>query len=255
MTPNTVARALAADEPVYGAWVESTSPRAADVLAASGLDWLAIDMEHTPADFRTVETILRGVDVAETTPLVRLSSVEHAIQGGCKRALDAGARGLIVPQVETPEQAARVVAEAKFPPAGTRGVAGSVRANGYGTDFDQCVSDANAETLVVVQLETTTAVERADVILAVDGIDVAFVGENDLSASYGHPGEKNREDVRQAVSRVRRAAEANDVYAGLAGRTPEKLAERLAEGFRFFLLGGDLSLLRDGIAARLPDDR
>lgn len=250
MTDGTAA-ALAAGEPVYGAWIESVSPRMAEALAATRLDWLGIDMEHGPVGPADVEALVRAVE-PEATPLVRLPSVEYAVARGCKLALDAGAGGVIVPRVEDAAEARAVVEAATFPPEGDRGVAGSVRANGYGERFDEHVADADAETLVVVQIETVAAVEAAADVLATPGVDVGFVGENDLSASHGVPGRSDAEPVREGVAAVREAAAEAGVHAGVAARGPAAVEDRLAAGFRFFLLGGDLSLARDGLDGRLP---
>lgn len=250
-TRNETLRKLREDEPVVGAWLLSMSPRAAEVMTATDLDWIGIDTEHTPVTGETVEGAVRGIEHHDTTPIARLPSAEATIAGEAKHALDSGAQGVLIPGVETVETAERAVRAAYFPPDGNRGVAGTTRANRYGLAFDDYVATANDETLVVMQIETTQAVERVEDILAVDGIDVAFIGENDLSSAYGHPGEKDHPDVTGAVDRVYEAALANDVIPGIGGRTPERMADRIDRGFRFFLLGADVKFMRDGIAAFL----
>lgn len=247
MTMNHTLRSLAAGEPVVGAWLLSCSPRAAAVLAGTGIDWVGIDTEHAPYSPERVEATVRAVGEA-ATPIVRLPSVEAAAMGEAKRALDAGAQGLIVPGVETVEGTERVVRSARFPPDGDRGVAGTVRANDYGEGFDEYLTSANEDTLVAIQLETPAAIDRVDEILAVDGIDVAFVGENDLSASLGYPGETDHPEVTAAVERTLDAARDAGVHPGIAARTPEALSDRIDRGFRFFLLGADLSFMRRGVA-------
>ena len=243
---NETLERLTAGRVVRGAWVLSGSPRVAEVLARTPVDWLAVDTEHAPAAPERVEAIVRAIEPA-ATPLVRLPSVEAACAGAAKQALDVGARGVIVPGVESAAEAERAVAAARFPPAGERGVAGTVRANAYGDRFDQYVATANDETIVVVQIETPAAVDRVDEILGVEGIDVAFIGENDLSAAMGHPGEKDHEAVVTAVETVREAAAERGIYPGIGGRTPERMDDRIDRGFRWFLLGADLSFARAGI--------
>jgi 2-dehydro-3-deoxyglucarate aldolase/4-hydroxy-2-oxoheptanedioate aldolase len=235
-----------------GAWLLSGSPRVAEVLSRTELDWVGIDTEHAPYSPEGVEAAVRALE-PEVTPLVRLPSVEAAVAGEAKHALDSGAQGVLVPGVETAGDAEDVVRAAAFPPDGERGAAGTVRANGYGERFGDYVATANDETLVVVQLESREAVERAEEILAVDGVDVAFVGENDLSTALGHPGEKGHPEVTAAVDRVFEAARANDVPPGIAGRTPATMADRADRGFRFFLLGADLSFVRSGVEPFLSD--
>jgi len=244
---NHVLARLAEDDSVFGAWVLSMSPRMAETLAAGRLDWVGIDTEHAPVGPELMESMVRAVEPHDATPIVRLPSVERAIEGGAKRALDAGAGGIIVPDVRTREEAAQVVTAATFPPDGERGVAGTTRANGYGRNFRDYVETANDETLVVVQLESPAAIDRADDILSVEGIDVAFVGENDLSSAMGYPGEKDQPAVRRAVTSVKETAIEHGVTPGIGGRTPADARERIAAGYRFFLLGADLTFARSGI--------
>lgn len=246
MTNDTLA-ALDAGETAVGAWLLSGSPRAGEALARTGIDWVGIDTEHAPYSPERVEAAVRAVE-RTATPVVRLPSVAAAVAGGAKHALDAGARGLILPGIETAADAERAVQAARFPPTGERGVAGTVRANAYGESFDDYVATANDGTLIVAQFESPAAVERVDEILAVDGIDVAFVGENDLSAALGYPGGTDHPDVTAAVDRVFNAARAADVHPGIAGRTPERMADRAERGFRFFLAGSDLGFMRDAAA-------
>lgn len=246
---------LGADRPAFGAWCLSMSPRAAEVLAGTRLDWVGIDTEHAPIDPQTMEEMVRAVQYGGATPIVRVPSVEVAVAGACKHALDAGAGGVLVPGVEDRQDARRAVAAAKFPPMGERGVASTTRANRFGTAFDDYVETANDETLVSVQLESTTAIDNAAEILAVEGIDVAFVGENDLSASMGHPGKKDRPPVTEAVERVRELALEHGVSPGIAARTPDDVRDRIEAGYRFFLLGADVTFVRVGVDRLLPDGR
>lgn len=243
---NETLRKLEVGDVVVGAWLLSGSSRVAEVLSRTAVDWVGIDAEHAPHSPERVEALVRAVE-RDATPLVRLPSVEAAVTGGTKRALDCGARGIIVPEIETAADAERVVRATRFPPEGDRGVAGTVRANEYGERFEDYVTTANDETLVILQLESPAAVERAEEILTVDGIDVAFVGENDLSAALGHPGETDHPAVKEAVQRAVEVATANDVYPGIAGRTPAAVTDRTERGFRFFLLGADLTFLRGGV--------
>lgn len=252
---NDVKRALSDDEPVFGAWADAGSPRMAETLAGSGLDWVGVDREHTPFTAETTEALVRAVEGSGATTLVRLPSVDAALDGAAKCALDSGAGGIIVPGVETPGEAERVVGAARFPPVGDRGVSGSVRANGHGRRFDEYVSGANEATLVVVQIESRAGVERASETLAVDGVDVVLVGQNDLSASHGFPGRTDLEAVRADVDAIRDAALANDVAAGIVATTPEDIASRIDEGYRFFLVGGALGLVRTGVESVVPASR
>ena len=249
---NTVVRKIERGETVVGAWLLSGSARAAEVLSRTRLDWIGIDTEHAPYSPERVESVVRAIE-PRATSLVRLPSVEAAVAGAAERALDAGASGIIVPGVDAPADAERVVRVAKYPPAGERGVAGTVRANAYGEHFDDYVGAANDETLVVIQLESIEAVERAEDILSIDGIDVAFVGENDLSSTINRPGETDHPEVRTAVEQVREAALEQDVIPGIAARTPKSMDQRADRGFQFLLLGADLSFMCRGVKRVLSE--
>lgn len=226
------------------------SPRVAEVLAGSDLDWLVIDMEHSPIGFAEVEAVIRAIDRTDTTPLIRLPELE-SVRGAAKRALDSGARGVIVPRIESAEAAYRVVQAARFPPDGDRGMAGSVRASGYGRSFEQFHSSANSDILVFVMIETATGVNRAEAILTVDGVDGVFIGENDLSVSYGEPGEKDLPAVQEGVKTVQNVAETADVYTGLVAGDPQRLERRRSEKFDLISIGSDLSLLSVAVTDRL----
>lgn len=253
MQENTAKRRLSAGEPVFGAWVDAANPRVAEALASAGLDWVGVDREHAPTAAESTEAIVRALEGTAATSLVRLPSVDAALAGAAQHALDSGAGGIIVPGVETPEQAERVVDAARFPPVGDRGVAGSVRANDHGDSFDEYVERANAETLVVVQVESRAGVERSAETLAVEGVDAVLVGQNDLSASHGYPGESDREAVQSDVRTIREAAEANGVVPGIAASSPATIDHRLDEGFRFILVGGAMGLVRKGVAQTVPE--
>ena len=251
---NETRRKLVDDEPVYGAWVQSLSPRTAEVMTQTDLDWIGIDMEHTPIGARGTEDIVRAIEGSGVDPIVRLPSVAFATAGGVKRALDAGARGVIVPRIESPEDAEVAISAALFPPDGDRGVAGSVRANDHGASFDDYVAAAPEETLIVVQIETAAGAERAPEILAVPRIDAVLIGENDLSSTHGHPGEHDRPAVREDVDHIVTAAKEHGVRPGAATRDPARLADRREAGFRFFLLGSDLAFVRAGVTDLLAMD-
>lgn len=252
---NTTLRQMENGEPTFGAWVSSMSPRTAEVYGVSGLDWAVIDMEHTPVDTAMVEEIIRGADRHETTPLVRLPAFDYGIRSTCKRVLDSGAQGIIVPRIETAEQAEEIVEAARYPPAGKRGVVGSSRANYYGTKFDEYVENANDEIMVAVQIETATGADRADEILAVDGIDAVVIGANDLSTTHGAPGDSSHPAVVEDIERIRAAAESHGVHPGIVAATAADIEQRIDEGFRFLAIGTDLYFLSRSIDQLVPNDK
>lgn len=248
-----LAELLESGKTVTGVWIQSGNPRVIEALGATGIDWVGLDMEHTPVTFETLESLIRAAERSSLDTMVRVPGVDLAAMQGCQQALDLGAAGLIVPRVERREDVSEVLAASTFPPDGTRGVAGSVRANGHGEQFEGYVSTADEEVVFAVQIETPRGVEHADEILATPGVDVGFVGENDLSASLGVPGRTERPEVRERVTVVRKAAVEHDVVPGIAARDRDQFRERTARGYRFFLLGSDLTFVRRGVKSVLAD--
>lgn len=250
--PKTTTTSLADGTPVFGAWVQSMSPRIVESLGGTDLDWVGIDMEHTPTSIETAERLVRAGDGVGLDAFVRMPSVEYATQRGAQQALDIGATGLIVPRIERSADVQSVVDAASFPPEGARGVAGSIRANRHGTNFEGYASTANDELVIVAQIENQVGIDNVEDIVAVDGVDVCFVGENDLSANLGRIGEKQHSAVQTRVERVRESAVDAGVVPGIAGRTPGQMRDRMDEGYGFFLLGGDLTFVRRGVSSIFP---
>lgn len=240
-------------DPTFGAWVSSMSPRSAEVLGVNGLDWSVIDMEHSPVGLPRSENLIRAVEHYGMTPLVRVPEPDSGLKGVSKRVLDSGAMGIIVPRVESGDQAERILDAALYPPKGDRGAVGSSRANDYGTNFDEYVGRANDELMLCVQLETVAGADHAEEILSVDGINCVFIGENDLSTSHGVPGRKDHDDVQADVERILQTATENDVHAGIVAPTPERIEKRIADGFDFISIGSDLSFMHRSIGQLLPE--
>jgi 2-keto-3-deoxy-L-rhamnonate aldolase RhmA len=251
-TNDTLAK-ISNGKTTYGAWVSSMSPRVAETFGANGLDWAVVDMEHSPIGAAGVENVIRGVETAGITPFVRVPELDYGLKGTFKRVLDSGAMGVIVPRVESKEQAEEVVDAAMYPPEGDRGVVGGSRANDYGTDFDGYVDSANGELFVCIQLETATGADNAEEILSVDGINGVFVGENDLSATHGVPGKKGRDAVQEDVDYILSVASDEDVAAGIVAPTEEKIAERVDDGYDLISIGSDLYFIGHSIGQLLPE--
>lgn len=251
-TNETLAK-VASGETTFGAWVSSMSPRAAEAFGANGLDWAVVDMEHSPIGAAGVENVVRGMETAGITPFVRVPELDYGLKGTFKRVLDSGAMGVIVPRVESREEAERVVEAAMYPPEGDRGVVGGSRVNEYGTNFDGYVGSANDELFVCVQLETATGADNAADILSVDGVNGVFVGENDLSATHGAPGGKGIEAVQADVDHILSAANDNGVATGIVAPTREKIAERVDDGYDLISIGSDLYFVGHSIGRLLPE--
>lgn len=238
----TFRQRLKEHEMLVGTVVTLAAPEVAEVLSAAGFDWLFIDAEHSPLDASAVQHMLQG---AGSTPcLVRLARGDEV---SIKKALDAGATGIIVPLVNSAEQAAQMVSWAKYAPLGTRGV-GVGRAHGYGFAFQEYVSRANDETVVVVQAEHIDAVNNIEAIVQVPGVDAVLIGPYDLSASLGRLGEVTHPDVVAAIDRVTQACRTAHMPLGIFGLTPDAVRPYIERGYTLLAVSVDTVLL--GTAAR-----
>lgn len=237
---NPLKRALREGRPVIGLWTQLVSPIAAEVLAGAGFDFLVIDTEHAPNELPAVQAQLQATAAGgPAAPVVRPVWNDPVV---LKRLLDAGAQNLLVPFVQSADEARRAVAATRYPPAGIRGVAVATRANRYGRvgDYFRRVHD---ELCVHVQLETRLALEHLEAIAAVDGVDGLFIGPSDLAADMGHLGDSGHPEVQaaidDAVARIRKTGKAPGILAPI-----EADARRwLERGCLFVAVGSDLGLL------------
>jgi 2-dehydro-3-deoxyglucarate aldolase/4-hydroxy-2-oxoheptanedioate aldolase len=237
----TFAERLRAGERLVGTIVTLPAPSVSELLSQSGLDWLWIDTEHAPIDGAAAQMLLQAA---------RIPCVVRTADGSeptLKKALDMGADGVIVPLVNTAEQARAIVACCKYPPTGRRAV-GLVRAQDYGFNLEETVRTANERTSVIVQIEHIEGVRNIDAICAVPGIDAVFVGPFDLSGSMGLTGQVTHPEVQQAIARVRAAAQKAGRRLGIYGHTPDRALPFLEQGYTLIAVGMDTSLL--GAAAR-----
>ena len=209
-----------------------------EILADVGFDWLFIDGEHGPLDTGDVISILQAVG-DRVACIVR---VPEAAETPIKRMLDLGAEGIIVPQVNTPEQAADVVRFARYSPEGARGI-GLARAHGYGMRFQEYVETANDRIVVIVQAEHARAVENIESIVKVPGIDAVLLGPYDLSASLGKMGQIDDPVVTAAIDRITTATQAAGIPLGYFGVTADAVKPYLERGFNLIVAGVDTLLL------------
>lgn len=234
----------------FGSWVTIGDTSVAEIMAKAGFDWLTIDMEHSAITLDQTQRLLQVIGLSGVTPLVRVGENDPTV---IKRVMDAGAHGVIVPMVNTREDAAEAVNSVKYPPLGKRGV-GLTRAQGYGLEFEKYKKWVNQESIVIVQIEHIEAVDNLEEILAVDGIDAFVVGPYDLSASMGKPGEFNNQKVKRAMSRIMEVAKKYDVTPGFHVVTPDvnEVSKKIKEGYRFIGFSFDALLLgticKEGIA-------
>jgi 2-keto-3-deoxy-L-rhamnonate aldolase RhmA len=232
---------------VIGTWLQINNATAAEVLANSGHEWIAIDIEHTDIDITSLTELLRGMYGRGVVPIARVAT--NSIMD-IRRALDAGAAGVLVPFVNTAEQARQAVAAAKYPPIGVRGFSFS-RANDWGVNFEAEAQSANDETAVIVMIESKQGVENIEAIVAVDGVDAIFIGPYDLSGSYGIPGQTQDPVVRDACRRVVQACEHARKSVGLllVRPTQEAVRQVVDDGFTLLCLGLDTVFIDQGARA------
>lgn len=244
MTQNSVRQALLERTLSVGTWIQIGEAAVAEVLAHAGFDWIAVDCEHTDIGPSGFAAVARGMHGRGPAPFARVRENDTL---AIRQVLDMGAQGVIVPMVNTADEAERAVRAAKFPPRGVRGYSFS-RMNNWGGTFDEYAARANDDTAVVVMIETREGAENIASILAVDGIDGVFVGPYDMSGSHGVPGQTSHPDVRASCARVSEACRAAGKSAGLHVVIPEPEAVRQAveDGFTFIAVGADTVFLGQG---------
>ena len=214
-----------------------------EVMALAGFEWLVVDIEHTSIDLKTTKTLITTIHANDLKALVRVSKNEEVV---IKKVLDMGADGIIVPMVNTQDDAKQAVEYAKYPPQGKRGV-GLYRASGYGTKFEEYKKWVEEELVIIAQIEHIDAVNNIDEILQVEGIDGTIIGPYDLSGSMGYPGEFERKDVKEAVRKVLDRCKAYNIPSGfhVVDTNPKKLQEKIKQGCTFLAYGIDYFFMRD----------
>ena len=241
MLNTSIREALLNREATLGTWIQLGHAGVAEVLSEAGFDWIAVDCEHTDIDFERFTDVARGMKGRTVTPMVRVGENDPL---SIRRFLDAGAAGVIVPMVNTPDEARQAVRAAKFPPDGCRGF-GFARMNDYGENFHEYAETANERIAVIVMAETKESVDNIGDIVAVDGVDGVFVGPYDMSGSYGVPGQTDHPDVKAGCRRVLEACRRSGIAAGihLVKPTQESIDQAIADGFSLIALGVDTVFL------------
>jgi 4-hydroxy-2-oxoheptanedioate aldolase len=227
----------------------SRSVDIATIAKTCGYDWLFIDMEHNSMDVDAAAQMAMACLPLGITPIVRVPGKEHH---HTSRVLDAGAQGIVVPHVNTVEEAECAVAYCKYPPIGHRSLMGVLPQFAYrSVPVGEAAATANQETFVCVMLETPEAIERADAIAGVPGLDSVLIGTNDLCAEMGIPGQFADSRVEQAYRQVIDACRKYKIHPGMGGVYDQKLMSKyIAMGMRFILSGGDISFLMAGARER-----
>jgi 2-dehydro-3-deoxyglucarate aldolase len=231
---------------LVGTMITLATPEVAELMAMVGFDWLFLDAEHGVFEARDLQAALQGAGAA-TPCIVRVSA---AAEVPIKKALDIGAAGIIVPQVNSAAQAEQVVRLAKYATAGVRGV-GVGRAHGYGLQMAAYLASANERVAVIIQAEHIDAVTNIEAIVQVAGIDAVLIGPYDLSASVGRMGQLDHPDVTQAIDHVTMVCRAAGVRLGAFGVSAEAIRPYLDRGYTLIVAGVDTMLLGQAAKALL----
>ena len=223
------------------------------IAAASGAEFVLFDMEHTGWSVETIRMLIASSASAETVPLVRIPATDYHFVARC---LDMGAMGIMAPMVQDAEQARNLVNFAKYPPVGRRGGAFGISHDHYtGGNVAQKMQSANQETLLIAQIETANGLKNVEEIAAVDGIDVLWIGQTDLSNSLGIPGQFDHPTFKDAVQRVVDVAQESGKSAGYMGMSISECKTLYEQGFRALAYSGDLWLYQELLAQGLSTVR
>jgi 4-hydroxy-2-oxoheptanedioate aldolase len=245
---NPVKRALHAGKPQIGTWLTLGSVAAARFMARVGLPWLTVDMEHTHTDIQTASYMFAAIADAGCVPLARIPTGKHEY---IKQVLDCGAMGIVAPMVMDADEARSIVAACKYPPRGNRSIGGGFHSLNFGATADEYYKRADDEILVIIQTEHIDAVEIADEIYSVPGLDAVFVGPNDLTYSMRSADGTfaSKEVFESTLTRIREAAKRNNLPCGLHVFSPADALRRAAEGWQFIAVNSELKMMLDGAAA------
>jgi 4-hydroxy-2-oxoheptanedioate aldolase len=253
MTPNFIKRRIRAGKASFGTLLHVADPLVAELMASIGFEWLLVDMEHGPIETTTLAQMFATITRYPVAPLVRV----HALnEENIKRVLDAGAWGVLAPNVRTREQAELLAAACRYPPRGVRSLGAGRFPLSFRTDSATYFEHANDEILVIAQIEHVEAVKNIDAILSVPGIDACYVGPNDWCASAGLPPslEPTFPEFEQAMQTILAAARRHDVAAGIHCAVPDTVNRRIREGWRLVglqseqrMLAGAARAVRDAV--------
>lgn len=235
-----------APRPLAGLWVCSGSALVAEICAGGGLDWLLIDMEHSPNGLESVLAQLQAVAAYPTTPLVRVPAADPVV---IKQVLDLGAQNLLVPMISSADEARAVVQAVRYPPRGRRGVGSALARSARWNRVEGYLTQADDQVAVFVQIETTEGVDAAAEIAAVDGVAGVLVGPSDLAASMGLLGQQTHPQVTAAVARAFEGVRAAGKPVGVNAFDPAVADAYVEAGASFVLVGADVALLARGSEA------
>jgi 4-hydroxy-2-oxoheptanedioate aldolase len=239
-----IRKQVLAGEVMMGIGANLGSSLTVEMIGAAGFDWTWIDCEHGAGDYSELIPQIQAAGIYNSPAIVRIAWNEVP---QFKRVLDLGAAGIMVPWVNSAAEAEQAASAMRYPPQGIRGVARINRACGFGQNFDEYFKQANDNLLTVVQIETKEAVDRAEEIAAVDGVDVLFIGPLDLSVNLGRAGNYEHPEFSQAMDRVAAACRSNNKAAGILAPSLDFLESWIAKGFTFLVVGSDGGCVAGGL--------
>jgi 4-hydroxy-2-oxoheptanedioate aldolase len=245
---NPLAQRWRAGGVTYGVGVTIPGAAVAQLLAHAGFDWLMIDMEHGPVSIEAAHTMIAATAGTDVAPLVR---IPQNLPWLAKPALDAGATGIVYPQVNSRGDAAAAARSTRYPPVGDRQWGPFYAPARHGSTIPEYLSTANDTVVAVVLVEHPEAIDHIEEIVATDGVDAAVIGTHDLAVSLGHPGRLDHPDVLRAVGRAEKAILDSPVVLGGNAASPEQARELADRGYQLLTLGFDWSLLQRGASAAL----
>jgi len=234
----TFRRRLVNNEKLLGTLLSLPSPEIAELISKSGFDWLFIDLEHSTINVQSAQCMIQAAQ-SNAHCILRVPGNEEI---WIKRCLDTGAEGIIVPQVNTKEEAEYAVRYTKYPPQGKRSV-GISKAHNYGITFNQYIQNANDDIALIVQCEAQEAIKNLPEILEVEGIDCVFIGPYDLSASMGKTGKIQSTEVVDAINSIQKQCSKKNMPLGIFGATPEAVKKYKDEGYNLIAVGIDVLML------------
>ena len=237
---NKVKQKLKNGEVSFGSWISLRCTDATELLSNLGFDWLLLDCEHTPINVEGAQELLQAMNGTDCVPLMRVPWNDLV---WIKKALDIGIWGLLIPQVNNREEAMKAVSATKYPPVGTRGV-GPRRAALYGLKRDEYFARANDDVLVMVQIEHIDGVKNLREICTTKGVDVIFVGPNDLAASQGLIGQPNHPQNLKLIDEIIAVCKELGVPLGTISSGPEEALKLAKQGFQFISIGSDISFMQ-----------
>ncbi len=226
-----------------GTHLSLSSPKATEIVARAGFDWLFVDLENTAADPETLQRIIGATKDADAAVIVRLAGEDQWL---AKPVLDMGAMGAVMPAIRTREDAARAVAAVRYPPQGIRGIGPTAAARHWGISVLDYLKVANDEILAMILIEHIEAANNIDEILTVPGIDTILVGAGDLAASMGLLGQSTHPRVEAVIQKIHAAAKKSGVPTGALAYSPEDANRRIAQGFQAILMSHDVAFLKAG---------